>query len=106
MKFFRSLYTPKNDEEKAEIDSRPDFVKKPLDGNLRGVCNTYVATAECDPLRDEGEAYSRRLIEAGVQVTVRRFTGVPHPFMHMLPITKAQLYVDDVCAQLRMAHSA
>jgi acetyl esterase/lipase len=44
---------------------------------------TVIYTAECDPLRDEGEAYGRRLVEAGNEVTMKRFEGVPHPFMHM-----------------------
>ncbi|KAJ5683279.1 triacylglycerol lipase [Penicillium macrosclerotiorum] len=106
LKFFKSLYMPKTDAELAEIEARPVFFRSPIQGDLRGVCKTYIATAECDPLRDEGEAYARCLLEAGVQVTVRRYTGVPHPFMHMLLIKKAQLYVEDICAQLRMAHGA
>ena len=48
-----------------------------------GLPKTVIYTAECDPLRDEGEAYARRLVEAGCEVTVKRFRGVPHPFMHM-----------------------
>jgi acetyl esterase/lipase len=44
---------------------------------------TVIYTAECDPLRDEGEAYARRLVEAGNEVILKRFKGVPHPFMHM-----------------------
>ncbi len=70
------------------------------------VRRTYVATASCDPLRDEGEGYARKLVENGVQVTVRRYTGVPHPFMHMLVVKKAQMYMDDICDHLRMAHGA
>jgi len=34
-------------------------------------------------LRDEGEAYGRKLVKAGNEVTMKRFGGVPHPFMHM-----------------------
>ncbi|GLI73278.1 hypothetical protein PoHVEF18_001493 [Penicillium ochrochloron] len=106
LKFFRSLYDAKTDAERAEITARPICFRSPLDGNLNGVCRTYVATADCDPLRDEGEDYARKLNENGVQVTVRRYTGVPHPFMHMLVVKKAQMYMDDICAHLRMAHGA
>lgn len=106
LKFFRSLYDAKTDAERAEITARPICFRSPLDGNLNGVCRTYVATAGCDPLRDEGEDYARKLNENGVQVTVRRYTGVPHPFMHMLVVKKAQMYMDDICAHLRMAHGA
>ncbi|WP_408898700.1 alpha/beta hydrolase [Nocardioides sp. R1-1] len=41
---------------------------------------TFVATAEHDPLRDEGEELVRRLAEAGVEVVGTRYLGQIHGF--------------------------
>jgi acetyl esterase len=38
----------------------------------------HLVTAELDPLRDSGEAYARRLYEAGVPTTIHRFLGHTH----------------------------
>ncbi|KAL2418599.1 hypothetical protein ABEF91_004295 [Exophiala dermatitidis] len=102
--YFRKLSLPQTKEGEQALAALPEFYSSPIKGNLKGLCHTFVATAEFDPLCDEGEAYAQRLVEAGVKVTVRRYTGVPHPFMHMTPIQKAALYAEDFCSALRAAH--
>jgi acetyl esterase/lipase len=58
-----------------------DALKAP---NFSGLADlTVIMTAECDPLRDEGEAYAKKIEWAGNKVILKRFPGVPHPFMHM-----------------------
>lgn len=89
----------------GDWEALPRFWRSPIEAeSLDGICDTFIATAGCDPLRDEGEAYGRRLVEAGVRVTMRRYTGVPHPWMHMVGVKKAQMYIHDTCLALKYAH--
>jgi acetyl esterase len=57
-------------------------------------------TSECDLLRDEGEAYGKRLIDAGFDATVRRYDAMPHGFLSMPTIDTTTRAMDEIVAAL------
>jgi acetyl esterase len=57
--------------------------------DLTGLPSTFVLTAEYDPLRDEGEAFARRVASAGAATTARRYLGMPHGMLYMNGIAEA-----------------
>jgi len=63
---------------------------------LRGLPPTLIQVAENDVLRDEGEAFGRKLSEAGVKVTTIRYNGVIHDWgmlngLASIPETRAMI---------------
>ena len=60
-----------------------------LDDNLQGLCPALLVTAEFDPLRDEGEAYARKLTAAGNSVDYWNEPGLLHGYVHSAVIASA-----------------
>lgn len=72
--------------------------------DLRGVAPAVVTTAEDDPLRDEGQAYARRLEGAGVSVTHIPYDGMIHAFFGLSAAFDASRdALQRVSAELRQA---
>ncbi|MGZ4451708.1 MAG: alpha/beta hydrolase [Nocardioides sp.] len=63
-----------------------------------GVAPAYVVTAGFDPLRDEGEAYARKLEDAGVKVELRRFPDQIHGFFNVIGAGRTSKAAVDVIA--------
>ncbi|ONN63691.1 alpha/beta hydrolase [Herbaspirillum sp. VT-16-41] len=76
MKWFWDSYT-------TDAAKRKEIYASPLNASqaeLTGLPPTLIQTAENDVLRDEGEAYGRKLQAAGVAVTSVRYNGMIHDF--------------------------
>jgi acetyl esterase len=61
----------------------------PLNADLRGLAPAFVATADHDPLRDEGRGYAAALVKAGVDTTFVEMQGSVHGIWVMNGVSDA-----------------
>jgi acetyl esterase len=104
MKWFWDAYT-------TDPKQRQDIYASPLlatTEQLKGLPPALVQSAEKDVLRDEGEAYARKLDAAGVTVVATRYNGMIHDFgllnvLSGVPATRAALHQasEELKARLR-----
>jgi acetyl esterase/lipase len=100
MKWFWDNYLP-NAEDRKQIYASP--LQASLE-QLKGLPPALVQTAENDVLRDEGEAYARKLDLAGVNVTLVRDQGMIHDFGLLNPINQVpgvRSHITQAAAELR-----
>lgn len=86
MAWFWDAYT-------TEPEQRLEPTASPLraaEEELSGLPPALVIVDENDVLRDEGEAYARRLSQAGVPTTSVRYNGIIHDFMMLNPVRPTQ----------------
>ena len=72
-----------SDTDRTNINASPMLASDEL---LKKMPPAIVITAQYDPLRDEGEAYGKRLVENGISTTVTRYNGAFHGFFNMITI--------------------
>jgi acetyl esterase len=82
MAWFWDAYLP-DESKRGEITASP--LRATLE-DLAGLPEAFVIVDENDVLRDEGEAYARKLIEAGVRTTTVRYNATIHDFMMLNPL--------------------
>jgi acetyl esterase len=89
MRWFRDHYL-------SSLAEQTDWRASPIFArDLSGLPTTFLVTAGYDPLWDEGDAYARRLQEAGVTTELRHYSGQIHGFLTL----GAQLPTADVALQ-------
>ncbi|MBV6726231.1 alpha/beta hydrolase [Nocardioides daeguensis] len=95
---FNDTYLPRPED---RVDERVNLLDIDLPA---GLAPAYVATAGFDPLRDEGEDYARRLVDAGVEVELKRFVDQIHGFLNITGVGRtSRAAVREIAGRLRVA---
>lgn len=105
MAWFWDQYLP-------EVPKRDEVHASPLNASLdqlRDLPQALVVVDENDVLRDEGEAYARKLSQAGVRVTSVRYNGTVHDFMMLNALSQTpavRAAIDQATRYLRSVFAA
>ena len=86
----------------ADPSQFDDFRVSPAHaGSHAGLAPAFIATGECDPIRDATESYAETLKGAGVEVELKRYPGMVHGFVSWVGfLPGAQAAMADACAFL------
>jgi acetyl esterase len=102
MAWFWDCYLP-DEARRAEIHASP--LRADID-QLSGLPEALLIVDENDVLRDEGEAYGRKLIEAGVRTTCVRYNGIIHDFMMLNPLRQTAATTGAIDQAIRVLRKA
>ena len=100
MEWFASSYAPQKEEKKS-------YYVSPLNADIEklyGLPPALIVTDENDLLRDEGEAYARKLDMAGVDVLCVRINGTIHDFVMLNALydtMQTQSTIDFACQVMK-----
>jgi acetyl esterase len=102
MRWFWDTYAP-------DQSVRCEAIASPLLASrerLAGLPPALVITGRADVLRDEGEAYGRRLREAGVDVTAICYEGIIHDFVMLNAVAGTDAARDAIAQASRVLRNA
>ncbi len=97
MRWFWQQYVPN------QRDRKNPYVS-PLRGQLHGLPRTFILVAECDPLRDEAEAFADALNATDVPTDITCYYGTVHGFLTIAPTSRpGRKAIADAAAALKAA---
>ncbi|WP_404851065.1 alpha/beta hydrolase [Dietzia kunjamensis] len=97
MDWYEETYI-RSDEDRLDPRASPLLAE-----DFSGLPPAHVATGGFDPLRDEGEAYARKMADAGVPVSLRRHDSLVHPFVNAVGATPlARSALSEAVGAMRM----
>jgi acetyl esterase len=96
VRYFHELYV-------TDPADDADYRASPIKAESHaGLPPHFIASAECDPIRDAVEMYAPKLRDAGVEVEPKRYPGMVHGFMSWLAfLPGAQAAMADACSFLK-----